>query len=120
MQLTGCMAELSLYDVIGRDYTTTRAADPRIAGAIWSALGDARSALNVGAVRAGSSIFARLPETEVAHAMKRLRDDLASGFWHAHQGHLLTLSELDLGYYLVIADFRSGRQRAVREAWIHA
>lgn len=38
-----------LYDTIGRTYSTTRQGDPRIAAAIRSALGDARSVLNVGA-----------------------------------------------------------------------
>lgn len=38
-----------LYDCIGRTYTTTRQPDPRIAAAIWDALGDARTVLNVGA-----------------------------------------------------------------------
>ena len=37
------------YDRIGRTYTATRRPDPRIAGAIRAALGDARSVLNVGA-----------------------------------------------------------------------
>jgi SAM-dependent methyltransferase len=38
-----------LYDTIGRTYTATRRTEPRIAAQIWSALGDARSVLNVGA-----------------------------------------------------------------------
>ncbi len=38
-----------LYDTIGRSYTATRGADPRIAAAIHEALGDARTVLNVGA-----------------------------------------------------------------------
>ena len=37
------------YDVIGRTYARTRATDPRIAAAIWDALGDARTVVNVGA-----------------------------------------------------------------------
>jgi SAM-dependent methyltransferase len=37
------------YDEIGRTYSITRHPDPRIAAAIWKALGDARSVLNVGA-----------------------------------------------------------------------
>jgi SAM-dependent methyltransferase len=37
------------YDEIGRGYTITRREDPRLAAAIWAALGDARSVLNVGA-----------------------------------------------------------------------
>lgn len=39
----------ALYDQIGRQYSTTRSADPRIAAAIDAALGHARSVLNVGA-----------------------------------------------------------------------
>jgi SAM-dependent methyltransferase len=39
----------ALYDRIGRSYAATRAEDPRIAAAIWDALGDARTVLNVGA-----------------------------------------------------------------------
>jgi len=38
-----------LYDQIGHQYTSTRRADPRIAGAILGALGDADSVVNVGA-----------------------------------------------------------------------
>ncbi len=38
-----------LYDSIGRTYTSTRHADPRIAAAIHAALGDARRVLDVGA-----------------------------------------------------------------------
>ena len=37
------------YDAIGRDYTARRRTDPAIAAAIWRALGDARSVVNVGA-----------------------------------------------------------------------
>jgi SAM-dependent methyltransferase len=43
------VAEGALYDDIGRGYTGTRRQDPRIAQALWRALGDARSVLNVGA-----------------------------------------------------------------------
>jgi SAM-dependent methyltransferase len=39
----------ALYDRIGRSYVATRGEDPRIAAAIRSALGDARTVLNVGA-----------------------------------------------------------------------
>jgi SAM-dependent methyltransferase len=37
------------YDEIGRTYARTRATDPRIAAAIWEALCDARTVVNVGA-----------------------------------------------------------------------
>ena len=40
---------MAVYDSIGRTYTATRQTDPRIAGRIWSALGDARTVVNVGA-----------------------------------------------------------------------
>jgi len=43
------MSQPPEYDRIGRRYTRTRRADPRLAAAIWRALGDARSVLNVGA-----------------------------------------------------------------------
>jgi SAM-dependent methyltransferase len=38
-----------LYDTIGATYTVTRRTEPRIAARIWTALGDARTVLNVGA-----------------------------------------------------------------------
>src|SRR4029434_7151607 len=37
------------YDTIGVAYTVTRRTEPRIAARVWSALGDARTVLNVGA-----------------------------------------------------------------------
>jgi SAM-dependent methyltransferase len=43
------MSEGVSYDDIGRSYTATRREDPRLAAAIWAALGDAQSVLNVGA-----------------------------------------------------------------------
>jgi SAM-dependent methyltransferase len=39
----------AVYDEIGRTYAATRRADPRVQAAIWAALGDARSVVNVGA-----------------------------------------------------------------------
>jgi SAM-dependent methyltransferase len=43
------MSGTQLYDTIGASYTVTRRTDPRIAAAIWTVLGDARTVLNVGA-----------------------------------------------------------------------
>jgi SAM-dependent methyltransferase len=43
------MSSAQLYDIIGATYTATRRTEPRIAAAIWTALGDARTVLNVGA-----------------------------------------------------------------------
>ncbi len=41
--------ETPAYDRMGIDYSEVRRADPRIEAAIWAALGDARTVLNVGA-----------------------------------------------------------------------
>jgi SAM-dependent methyltransferase len=43
------MGRSAFYDEIGRTYSATRQTDPRLAEAIWDALGDARTVLNVGA-----------------------------------------------------------------------
>ncbi len=43
------MSSGQLYDTIGAAYTVTRRTEPRIAGQVWAALGDARTVLNVGA-----------------------------------------------------------------------
>ena len=40
---------MEIYDRIGGSYEATRGTDPRIAAAIWGALGDARTVVNVGA-----------------------------------------------------------------------
>lgn len=40
---------MALYDRIGRSYRRTRQADPRIASAIWDALGNVDSVVNIGA-----------------------------------------------------------------------
>jgi SAM-dependent methyltransferase len=45
----GGMSRAQLYDTIGATYRVTRRTEPRIAARIWSALGDARTVLNVGA-----------------------------------------------------------------------
>jgi SAM-dependent methyltransferase len=43
------MSSPQLYDTIGATYTVTRRTEPRIAARIWTALGNARTVLNVGA-----------------------------------------------------------------------
>ncbi len=40
---------MEIYDRIGGTYEATRGTDPRIAAAVWAALGDARTVVNVGA-----------------------------------------------------------------------
>lgn len=52
-------------------------------------------------VRGAISTFTKLDTVEPG--LTRLRDDLEDGSWERRHGHLLTASELDLGYRLVIA-----------------
>jgi hypothetical protein len=54
-------------------------------------------------VRASISALALLEPAVILPAMARLVDDLRSGAWHEKYAHLLELSELDLGYRLIIA-----------------
>ena len=53
--------------------------------------------------RAGMSVVRKLDPAVVEPGMGRLRDDLASGAWDAKWGHLRDLSELDLGYRLLVS-----------------
>jgi SAM-dependent methyltransferase len=55
-------------------------------------------------VRAGISVFARLPALTVRNGLARLRDDLTMGKWHARHAQLVALDELDLGYRVAIAE----------------
>jgi hypothetical protein len=56
--------------------------------------------LDAGA-RGAISGFARLRDP--APGLERLRADLADGTWKRRHGDLLALSELDLGYRLIVA-----------------
>ena len=68
------MGTSPVYDEIGRSYAVTRRPDPRIARAIDTALGDARSVVNVGA-GAGSyePSHLRVTAVEPSPAMIRQR-----------------------------------------------
>ena len=55
------------------------------------------------AVRASISGIARLPRVLVDEAMERLRVDLSSGAWYRRHRDLLTRTEIDAGYRLVVA-----------------
>jgi SAM-dependent methyltransferase len=57
-----------------------------------------------GRVREGISVFHRLPQVEVAAAMKRLSRDLDDGTWEERYGHLCEKPELDIGLRLVVAE----------------
>jgi SAM-dependent methyltransferase len=55
------------------------------------------------AVQAGISGLARLEPAVRERGTERLRADLASGAWDARHGHLRTLTELDVGYRLIVS-----------------
>jgi SAM-dependent methyltransferase len=54
-------------------------------------------------VRDGTSVFRLLRQTEVEHALSRLRGDLDDGEWEARYGYLCDQPELDVGLRLVVA-----------------
>ena len=53
-------------------------------------------------VRAGTSVFARLDDRDVAEMVRRLRADLESGVWEQRNAGLRALDELDCGHRLVV------------------
>ncbi len=55
-------------------------------------------------VRRGTSIFHRLPESEVGVAMERLARDIEDGTWEERHGDLHGKPELDVGLRLVVAE----------------
>ena len=52
-------------------------------------------------VRRGISAFAIVPNADAG--LGQLRSDLQDGMWDKRYGHLMTVSELDIGYRIVIA-----------------
>ena len=54
------------------------------------------------AVRAGQSVWSRLPDGVEERFVTRLAGDLASGAWDARHGHRRDLSEVDGGLRLVV------------------
>jgi len=61
------------------------------------------------AVRQGMSAFPQIDPTIVEAGLKRLSDDLSSGRWDGRWGYLRQLTEIDLGYRLVVAGHGPGR-----------
>ena len=55
-------------------------------------------------VRANMSTFALLDDRVVAEGVARLERDLTDGSWRNRYASLLTLTELDVGYRLVVAE----------------
>jgi SAM-dependent methyltransferase len=56
-------------------------------------------------VRAGISVFALLPDDEVAAAVDALRADLRSDAWLRRNAEILEREELDLGFRVVVAEY---------------
>lgn len=57
-------------------------------------------------VRAGISVFARLPNDQSDDMVRRLKADLRAGVWTRRNAQMLDLAEADFGYRLVIAELR--------------
>ncbi len=55
-------------------------------------------------VRAGISVFAQVPSAAVNRATDALRAELTSGRWQERHRELLTMDELHLGYYVIVAE----------------
>jgi SAM-dependent methyltransferase len=55
-------------------------------------------------IRSGISAFAPLSKEVIEEGLIRLETDLRSGVWRRRYRHLLALSELDLGYRLLVRD----------------
>ncbi|MDQ3401299.1 MAG: class I SAM-dependent methyltransferase [Chloroflexota bacterium] len=55
-------------------------------------------------VRRNISNFALAADDELADGLARLAADLASGAWDRRYGHLRSLSELDLGHRILVAE----------------
>jgi hypothetical protein len=107
---------VTLYDEIGRTYTSTRRpvqrtdrSDPvpvphdctdGLFGAYWRR----PDAYLHADVRAGISVFAQLSSGAVRRAVEALDADLETGRWHDRHRELLTMDELHLGYYLITAE----------------
>ncbi|MFI6621026.1 class I SAM-dependent methyltransferase [Streptomyces sp. NPDC050528] len=60
-------------------------------------------------VRAGISMLAQTGEDALAPGLARLADDLATGRWHERNADLLALDTVDVGYRILVADFRPTR-----------
>ncbi len=56
-------------------------------------------------VRAGISTYALMSEEDRERGLRALAADLESGAWRERHGELLALTELDLGYRLVVAEW---------------
>ncbi|HWI04379.1 MAG TPA: hypothetical protein VNT52_11260, partial [Acidimicrobiales bacterium] len=58
-------------------------------------------------VQQGMSWLAQLPADNLAKGASRLAEDLQSGAWEERHGHLLTRTEFDVGFRVVMAGPRT-------------
>jgi SAM-dependent methyltransferase len=58
-------------------------------------------------VRAGISVFAQVSSAAVDRAVNALRADLETGRWQERHRELLSLDELHLGFYVIVAETTS-------------
>ena len=58
-------------------------------------------------VRTGISVFAQVSSGAVARAIDALRADIRNGRWQERHRELLSLDELHLGYYVIVAESTS-------------
>jgi SAM-dependent methyltransferase len=65
-------------------------------------------------VRSATSVFSKIGNLEAG--LSRLRADLESGSWRRRYGQLLSRSELDLGYRLVVAETESPSPNMTKKA----
>jgi SAM-dependent methyltransferase len=59
------------------------------------------------AVRAGTSVFANVSSGAVDRAVAALSADLETGRWQERHRELLTMDELHLGFYVIVAESMS-------------
>lgn len=73
-------------------------------------------------IRQGTSVWHQLPVAVVERALRRLREDLASGHWDERHGHLRRKPSLDVGLRVLVSELqkplpsaRSGASTSVRD-----
>lgn len=102
------LAGSELYDAIGPVYPGTRRTDPRLAAAIWRALGDAQTVINVGAGTGSYEPSDRdLVPVEPSLAMSPQRAPGAAPVVHA--GAEALPSEVEEGFALLRDDLAARR-----------
>lgn len=62
-------------------------------------------------VQQSNSVLAQLDPQQVRQGIQRLREDLATGAWSSKNAELEPLSELDLGYRLIISNLHESAQQ---------